>query len=88
MTDSGTTKIGIGRTVRDFLIVFSPLILTPFVLILALRFHHPWMGMFVFGGIALARKWWWSCVFGLLNAVVIFAGFIGCAVAVFKRIAR
>jgi hypothetical protein len=48
------------------------------------RFHHPWIGIVTFIGIALAWRLWWTCVFGLLNAMAILGGFIGCGIAVLR----
>jgi hypothetical protein len=60
----------------------------PVVLILSARFHQPIIGMCIFVCMALARRWWWSCVFGLVNAAAILGGFIGCAIAAFKLLGR
>lgn len=75
------------RSIFEFLATFWPAMVAPIVLILSVRFHHPWLGMAVFVGMAVARRWWWTCVFGLLNALAILGGFIGCAIAAIKILA-
>jgi len=67
-----------------FFSTFWPILATPVVLVSTVHFHQPWIGMVIFGSIGLAHKWWWTCIFGLLNAAAIVAGFLACAGAVIQ----
>jgi hypothetical protein len=53
------------------------------VVFLSVRLH-PFVGMAMFVGMMLARRWWWTCIFGLPNAMMILAGFVACAIAAIK----
>jgi hypothetical protein len=68
----------------DFILVFWPTLLTPVILFLALHYKLPWLGAIVFIAIGLMIRFWWTCVFGLLNAIIVFSGFIGCFIVAMK----
>jgi hypothetical protein len=76
------------KAVGVFLSVFWPLMLTPLVMYLALHFRQPWFGMIAFVLIGLLARFWWSCIFGLLNAMAVFGGFLGCTIATIKILTR
>lgn len=76
------------RVVVDFLMVFWPILLMPMIVLTALHFRQPWFGMIAFAGIGLMIRFWWSCIFGLLNASAIIAGFLVCAIATLKVLMR
>lgn len=65
---------------------FWPLIMMPIILVFSVRCHQPWMGMVLFVGMALAHRWWWTCIFGLVNASAIIGGFLGCLVALLRML--
>jgi hypothetical protein len=88
MNDFRTILPNQWRKLLDFLATFWPLMATPIVAILSIRLQHPWLGVAVFVGIALARRWWWTCIFGLMNGMAIFAGLIGCAIVGVRMWAR
>jgi hypothetical protein len=44
--------------------------------------------MTIFVAMAVAIRWWWTCIFGLLNAMAILGGFIACIGVALKMLAR
>jgi hypothetical protein len=69
------------QTAGAYLQAFSPLILSAVATPLILRFDVPWVGILL-GVVLLAlHKTWWTCIFGLMNAMAVFAMMIACAVA-------
>lgn len=80
MSDSKTARFTWWRTILDGLATFWPTLVTPAVLALSVHFRHPWLGVAVFVSIALAHRWWWTCIFGLLNAMALLGGILGCAI--------
>ncbi|MGV3663776.1 MAG: hypothetical protein ACO1TE_26635 [Prosthecobacter sp.] len=87
---SGAIQSGLGwaRLMAENLLPMAPLVATPLVVTLAVAFERPWIGMALFAGMAHAHRWWWTCIFGLLNALAIAGGFIACAVAAVRLLWR
>jgi hypothetical protein len=88
MHDLHTVRPSRWRAVVDFISAFWPILLMPVVMFLALHFRQPWFGMIAFVIIGCMARFWWSCVFGLLNAMAVFGGFLGCAIATIKILTR
>ena len=60
---------------------FYPLILSAVATPLVLKFDVPWAGILL-GLVLLAlHKTWWTCIFGLMNSMAVFAMMITCLVA-------
>lgn len=78
-----TAGLSIWRSAGDFALAFWPLLATAVVIIFSIRLHQPLIGMTILTGLALARKRWWSCIFGILNMAGILGGFLVCAIRMF-----
>jgi hypothetical protein len=84
MQNSPSVRQSRWKAVGEFLSVLWPLMVTPLVMYLALHFRQPWFGMIAFALIGLLIRFWWSCILGLLNAMAVFGGFLGCTIATIK----
>jgi len=66
--------------IKDALQAFYPLIvslvLTPFVLALNL----PWIGIALGAVLFSLKRTWWTCIFGIFNAMAIVAMMVACVV--------
>ncbi len=72
----------------EFLAAFWPLLAAIIVTPLTIYFRQPWIGIVILIGIALDQKRWWTCVFGLLNAIALAVGVLNCSVAAIKLLTR
>jgi hypothetical protein len=76
------------RFLAENVSAFWPLLATPVIMFLAFHFRLPWLGMIAFVVLGLAIRYWWTCVFGLLNAMALLGGFLGCVVATIKMFTK
>lgn len=75
------TDQGVRQKVREALRTFYPLILSVVATPLILRLDVLFVGILL-GIILLALKnTWWTCIFGLLNAMAVVAMMLACVVA-------
>ena len=76
-----TSEDSVLGKIKDALQTFYPLIvslvLTPFVVVLNL----PWIGLALGVVLFALKRTWWTCVFGLLNAMAIIAMMLACVVS-------
>jgi hypothetical protein len=67
--------------IKDALQTFYPLIvslvITPFIVVLNL----PWIGLALGAVLFALKRTWWTCIFGLLNAMAIVAMMLACVVS-------
>ena len=63
-----------------FLQAFWPALITPVLICVSLNTGHPFLGVLGFACMAAAKRLWWTCIFGLLNAMAILAGFLVCII--------
>ena len=69
------------RTAGESIQVFYPLILSAVATPLILKFDVLWVGILL-GVVLLAlHKTWWTCIFGLMNSMAVFAMMLACVVA-------
>lgn len=71
------------RTVLDALRAFCPVLVTLVVVPAALLSGHAWVGIVVLIVILCLRKMWWTCVFGLVNLIILYAGIAACLMPIF-----
>jgi hypothetical protein len=64
----------------DSIQAFYPIACVVIFLPATIAIGHPWIGIVLF--IVILRLWktWWTCVFGLMNAMMLWAGIAGCLV--------
>jgi len=72
----------------EFPLAFWPLLITTIVTPLSIHFQQPWLGLTTLVGIALARKRWWTCVFGLINDIALAVGVLNCSIASVQLLTR
>jgi hypothetical protein len=68
------------RAILDALRAFYPTITTVVVLPAVILLGYPWIGIPIFAVVLCLRKTWWTCVFGLMNTVVLCGGILACLI--------
>lgn len=46
---------------------------------------HPWFGIVLFIAIHFLQKTWWTCVFGLMNSMILWGGIIACLITYIRQ---
>ena len=76
-TTESSTLGKIGEALQAFYPLIISVVLTPIIV----KLHMPWIGL-ALGVILFAlKRTWWTCIFGLLNAMAILAMMIACTVS-------
>ena len=57
---------------------FYPIVCVVIFVPATIAIGHPWIGIVLFIVIHWLWKTWWTCIFGLMNAMVLWAGIAGC----------
>jgi hypothetical protein len=71
---------------RDALIVFWPTLATAVIVPLTIRYQLGWLGALILLAIMILRNFWWSCLFGLPNGIVLLGGAVMCTIAALARL--
>ena len=66
--------------VRDAAMVFWPALVTPIVVAGTILLGAPWIGAAVLTVIRFLPRYWWSCLFGPTNGIVLAGGIFACLI--------
>jgi hypothetical protein len=75
-----TTHQGLLQKVCEALHAFYPLILSVVATPLILKFDVFWVGILLGIFLLVLKNTWWTCIFGLLNAMAVVAMMLACVV--------
>lgn len=74
------------KEIGDVAVGFWPLALTYSLVPLALYFRVGWIGAVVLTIVLCLPRFWWSCVFGLLNWITMVTGIAICLLATMRSL--
>ena len=72
--------------IRDVVLVFWPSIVTVLVVPLTVLRGHAWVGVALLTVILFLPRFWWSCLFGLLNWMILVGGVLACLIPYLKML--
>ena len=76
------------RAILDALHAFYPTLTTVAVVPAVILAGHPWIGIPIFAVVLALWRTWWTCLFGLGNAMMLWGGIIACLIPYIRMAIR
>ena len=74
--------------ILDYFGAFYPIACVVVFVPLTTVIGHPWIGIVLFIVIHYLWKTWWTCIFGLMNAMALWGGIAGCVIPYIRMLHR